>query len=73
MDMSKQFSIWSMQLLQNYDDNLPCIISFPVSSHTCYNLRSHGHGLLVSFVKSELHKNIYQQIFSECYKIPVFA
>jgi len=35
----------------------------PSSKSACYNLRSHGYGLPVSFVKSELHKNIYQQSF----------
>jgi len=35
----------------------------PSFKSACYNLRSHGYGLPVSFVKSELHKNIYQQSF----------
>jgi len=60
------------QLLQNYDDNLltkatnenHAMHHLPASfKSTCYNLQSHGHGLSVSLVKSELHKNIYQQFY----------
>ena len=60
------------QLLQNYNDNLFTKATYenhavhqllPSFKSTCYNLRSHGHGLSVSLVKSELHKNIYQQSF----------
>jgi len=53
------------QLLQNYDHNLLTKATYenhamrhllPSFKSTCYNLRSHGHGLSVSFVKSKLHK-----------------
>ena len=41
----------------------------PSFKSTCYNLRSHGHGLSVSLVKSELHKKTFidRVLFSECY------
>jgi len=60
------------QLLQNYDNNLLTKATYenhamhhllPSFKSSCYNLRSHGHGLSVSFVKSELHKTFYQQSF----------
>ena len=60
------------QLLQNYIDNLLTKATYenhamhhllPSFKYTCYNLRSHGHGLTVSLVKSELHKTFYQQSF----------
>ena len=62
-------------LEQNYDDNLLTKATYenhhllPSFKSTCYNLRSHGHGLSVSFVKSELHKKtcINRVLFSECY------
>ena len=66
------------QLLQNYDDNLLTKATYenhtmhhllPSFKSTCYNLRSHGHGLSVSCVKSELYKNTFinRVLFSECY------
>ena len=66
------------QLLQNYYDNLLTKATYenhamyhllPTFKSTCYNLRSHGHGLSVSFVKSELHKKTFinRVLFSECY------
>jgi len=57
---------------KNYDDNLLTKATYenhamhhllPSFKSTCYNLRSHGHGLTVSLVKSELHKTFYQQSF----------
>jgi len=60
------------QLLQNYNDNLLTKATYenhamhhllPSFKYTCYNLRSHGHGLTVSLVKSELHKNILSTEF----------
>jgi len=66
------------QLLQNYDDNLLTKATYenhamhhllPSFKSTCYNLRSRGHGLSVSFVKYELHKKTFinRVLFSECY------
>ena len=59
------------QFLQDYDDNLFTkstdenhgmhhLLLSPKS--TCYNLRSLGHGLSVSLVKSELHKRTFINI-----------
>jgi len=41
----------------------------PSPKSTCYNLQSLGHGLRVSLVRSELHKNTFinRVLFSECY------
>ena len=41
----------------------------PSPKSTCYNLRTLGHGLSVSFVKSRLHKKTFINgvLFSECY------
>ena len=41
----------------------------PSPKSTCYNLRTLGHGLLGSFVKTRLHKKtfVYRVLVSECY------
>ena len=65
------------QFLQDYDDNLftkafrkshAMRRQLPSPKSTCYNLRSLGHGLSVSLVKSELHKKsfINRVSFNKC-------
>jgi len=65
------------QLLQNYDDNLFTKATYenhamhhllPSFKSACYKLRSHGHGLSVSLVKSELHK---KHLSTEFYLVSV--
>ena len=66
------------QLLKDNDDNFFTKAKYenhamhhllPSPKSTCYNLRTLGHGLSVSFVKSGLHKKTFinRVLFSECY------
>jgi len=66
------------QFLKDYDDNLFTKAKYenhamhhllPSPKSTCYNFRTHGHGLSVTLVKSGLHKKTFinRVLFSECY------